>query len=50
MARPWPTFLSELLAILPPLTLVNLVVWKAPRRVWLTHVLVLAAIVAAAWG
>ncbi|HEY0300510.1 MAG TPA: MFS transporter, partial [Rhizomicrobium sp.] len=48
--RPWHAFLSELLAILPPLTLVNLAVLKAPRRDWLIHGIVLAAIVAASWA
>ncbi len=46
--RPWPAFLSELLAILPPLTLVNLLVLKASRRVWRTHAIVLIAIASAA--
>ena len=46
--RPWPAFFSELLAILPPLTLVNLLVLNASRRVWRTHVIVLIAIASAA--
>ncbi|MEJ0025069.1 MAG: MFS transporter [Rhizomicrobium sp.] len=48
--KPFPVFLSELLAILPPLTLVNLIVHKATRRVWAVHLLVLAAIVLCAAG
>ncbi|MEI9989219.1 MAG: MFS transporter [Rhizomicrobium sp.] len=46
--KPFPAFLAELLAIVPPLTLANLFVLKAPRRIWITHLLVLAAIAAAA--
>ena len=46
--RPMSAFLAEVLAILPPLTLANLVVLKAPGRMWRTHLIVLVAIAAAA--
>ncbi len=46
--RPLPAFFAELLAILPPLTLANLAVLRAPRRTWIVHLLVLAAIAIAA--
>jgi MFS family permease len=42
--RPLPAFFAELLAILPPLTLMNLAVLRASRRTWAVHLIVLAAI------
>ena len=46
--RPISAFLAELLAILPPLTLANLAVLKAPARTWRNHLIVLVGIVIAA--
>ncbi len=46
-ARPWRGFWAEILAIIPPLTLINLALLRAPARMWINHLIVLAAIVAA---
>lgn len=46
--HPWRGFWMELFAILPPLTLFNLAIRRAPARMWATHLTVLAAIILAA--
>jgi MFS family permease len=48
--NPWPGFIAEIFGLLPPFTLLSLAALRAPLRVWATHFIVLAAIVAGAAG